>query len=202
MHNRALHSKQQRARSCFNREIWGLRNLICTLHSEQCAACTIETSDWFSIVAKSLWMIVKEGRVYCILSKADLQTYWLGWPLPRSFLLCKIPDNRPWDRDVSRSAEISRFDANKERPAVVPPNSAAFYCISRSLHSCPISWGWGRMDLFSTATPHPPPPAPTPIQPELRWMCVPSLIGAITPLPTDRCVPRTCEHIASHFMSQ
>ena len=80
----------------FNREIWGLRNLICTLHSEQCVACAIETSDWFSIVAKSLWMIVKEGRVYCILSKADLQPYWLGWPLPRSFLLCKIPDNRPW----------------------------------------------------------------------------------------------------------
>ena len=38
----------------------------------------------------------------------------------------------------------------------------------------------------------------TPIQPELRWMCVPSLIGAITPLPSDRCLLRTSEHIGIH----
>ena len=93
MHNRALHSKQQRARSCFNREIWGLRNLIYTLHITQCTVRSLHYRN-FRLVFNSCQKIVDDCQrgqsiLYFVKGRPSNILTRLAWPLPRSFLLCK-----------------------------------------------------------------------------------------------------------------
>ena len=173
MHNRALHSKQHSARSCVGRQIWGFRNLIWTLHSAQCVACTIGTSDWFSIVAKSLWMIVKEGRVYCILSKADLQTYWLGWPLPRSFLLCKksqIIVHGMWAA-VQKYPDLMPIRSD---PQLFLPILQHFIAFPGLCTRAPYLGGEEGWICFPQQPPTPPPPRPNPTRAKMDVCPIPN----------------------------
>ena len=175
-------------------------NLMHSLHWE------LQIGFRFSIVAKRFGIIVKEGReikiVYFVKGRpSNILTRLAFWQIYHQLVLlffAKTVDNLLLQVNLRRNIQ----DLMPIR--IVPQLFSSQFC-SILLHfqvSALVPHILGVRKDGSVFHSNPPPPAPAPIQPELRWMCVPSLIGAITPLPTDRCVPRTCEYIASHFMSQ
>ena len=147
----------------------------------------------FSIVAKRFEIIVKECReieiVYFVKGRpSNILTRLAFWQIYHQLVLlfcAKTLDNLAGQVAGESGQKYPRFDANKDLC------SSQFCSILLHFQVSALVAHISGVRKDGSVFHSPPPSSTPPIQPELRWMCVPSLIGAITPLPGDRCVPRT-----------